>query len=195
MDANQKPKELSDYAKETILHKARQIIGKAGFTKHDLDDLMQELTLDLLERLPKFDPNKAAHTTFVARVIERKISKLIRHRKQEKRDYRRETNSLSESVETEFGSVERAQTISQDEYDRRIGRHGRTEAERLDMHLDVSLAIAQLPPDLKPMAERLLTHSITEVAREFGISRGHFYEVAVARLRAIFEDKGLGAYL
>jgi len=195
MDANHNPKELTDYAKETILHKARQLIGKAGFTQHDLDDLMQELTLDLLERLPKFDPNKAAHTTFVARVIERKISKLIRHRKQWKRDYRRETNSLSESVETEFGSVERAQTISQDEYDRNIGRHGRTEADRLDMRLDVSLAISQLPPDLKPMAERLLTHSITEVAREFGISRGHFYEVAVARLRAIFEDKGLGDYL
>lgn len=195
METNHKQNGIDEYAARLIRHKAYQLIGTAGFTESDREDLEQEMALDLIMRLPKFDPNKAAHTTFVARVIERKISKLIRHRKQEKRDYRRETNSLSESVETEFGSVERAQTISQDEYDRRIGRHGRPEAERLDMHLDVSLAISQLPPDLKPMAERLLTHSITEVASEFGISRGHFYEVAVARLRAIFQDKGLGEYL
>jgi len=196
MEANQKPRELSNYAAETIRHKARQLIGKAGFTKHNVDDLMQELTVDLLERLPKFDPRKAAHTTFVARVIARKISKLIRHRTQGRRDYRREACSVNETIEDgNGGNVERAQTISQDEHDLRTRRHSRSEADRIDLSLDVSFVISQLPPDLKPLAEHLLTHSITEVARELGIARSTLYETGIARLRAIFEDKGLGAYL
>jgi len=196
MDANEKHRGISDYAADTIRCKARQLIGKAGFTKSDVDDLMQEMTLDLLERLPKFDPNKAAQSTFVARVIERKISKILRHRMQEKRDFRREACSLNEEVpDGKGGTVERSQTLTQDAHDLRVGRHDRPEAERVDMHLDVSLAISELPPDLKPLAESLLTHSIAEVAREFGMPRSTVYETGIARLREIFEDKGLGEYI
>ena len=196
MDANKKQKGLSDYAAETIRHKARQLIGKVGFTKDDINDLMQEMMLDLLERLPKFDPNKAAHSTFIARVIERKISKLIRHRMQEKRDYRREACSVNETIEDgNGGTVERAQTMSQDEHDLRTGKHSRPEEARIDMRLDVSFVISKLPADLKPLAERLMTHSITEVAREIGMPRSTFYETGIARLREIFEDKGLREYL
>ena len=75
------------------------------------------------------------------------------------------------------------------------GLPARLEAERVDMHLDISFVISELPPDLKPLAERLLTHSIAEVAREFGVPRSTLYETGIARLREIFEDKGLGEYI
>lgn len=197
MSAKNKQTELSDYAAETIRHKARQLVGKAGFTKDDLDDVRQDLTLDLLERLPKFNPDKAVHSTFVARVIERKISKLIRHRMQEKRDYRRNECSVNDWVtDTNGRRVERAQTLSRDEHDLRMGRHTRPETERIDLEIDTRIVISQLPPDLKPIAERLFaTCSITEVAQEFGIPRGTFYETALARLRAIFENKDLEDYI
>ena len=196
MTANQKHESLDDYARDTIRHKARQLIGKYGFTRDDYDDLQQEMTLDLLGRLPKFDPDKAAHTTFVARVIERKISKLIRHRRQEIRDYRREACSVNDPIEDgNGGTVERAQTIGQDEQDLRAGKHSRPEAERIDLRLDMSFVVSGLPPELKHLTELFQTHSTLDVAREMGVHRSTLYARDIARLREIFEDKGMKEYL
>jgi len=196
MTANQKHESLGDYARDTIRHKARQLIGKYGFTRDDYDDLQQEMTLDLLERLPKFDPDKAAHTTFVARVIERKISKLIRHRKQEMRDFRREACSVNEPIEDgNGGTVERGQTISQDEQDLQTGKHSRPEGERIDLRMDMSFVVSGLPPELQRLTELLQAHSSLKVARELGVHRSTLYARDIARLREIFEDQGMKEYL
>ena len=185
---------LDEYARDTIRHKARQLIRRLGFTRDDHDDLEQEMTADLLERLPKFDPNKAAPTTFVRRVVERKISKLIRHRTQEKRDYRRETFSMNDPI-GKGGAVERAQTFSQDNHDRRMGRHSRPEDERINLRLDISFVASGLPPELKRLAELLQTHSIAEAARALGVPRSTLYDTGIARLRELFEDKDLHEYV
>ncbi len=187
---------LNEYARNTIRHKARQLIGKYGFTRDDYEDLTQEMAVDLLTRLSKFDPAKAGPNTFVARIIDRKISSLIRHRKQRMRDFRRQVCSLDDPIEGEDcsnGSL--GETISQDEHDLRTGRHARPELDRIDLRLDVCLAISSLPPDLRVLAERLVTQSITETAHELGVPRSTLYEKGIARLRKAFEDKGLNTYL
>ena len=50
--------QLNEYARSVIRNKARQLIGKYGFTPDDYEDLEQEMILDLLVRLPKFDPEQ-----------------------------------------------------------------------------------------------------------------------------------------
>lgn len=196
MQANRKQYELSDYAFELIYHKARQLVGKAGFTWDDVEDIEQELTLDLLERLAKFDPAKATYNTFVARIVERKISKLIRHRMQEMRDYRREDGSLNDPIDNGCGETsERLQTISQDEHDRRIGRHIRPAANRMDLQIDVWQVLAELPQELRRAGELLMTLSVAQAARALGIPRSTFYDAYLAKLRRVFEDHGLRDYL
>jgi RNA polymerase sigma-70 factor (ECF subfamily) len=96
---NTKQRILDGYARDVIRHKARQLIGKYGFTRDDYDDLQQEMMLDLLRRLGKYDPSRAGLSTFVARIVDRKVSTLIRHQRQEKRDYRRQVCSLDAQVE------------------------------------------------------------------------------------------------
>ena len=195
MDANHKQQEISEYAATVIRCKARQLVGKAGFRKHDIEDIEQEMTLDLLSRLPKFDPDKAAHSTFVARVIERKISKLIRHRRQEMRDYRREACSLNELVMNGDGeTTERACTVDQDEADIHAGRRSRTREDEAHLRLDVSLVLSGLPDDLRAVAEHLMTETVTEAAKSLGVPRTTLYG-AIGRLRQIFEDEGLREYL
>ena len=191
MQANQKQQEISDYAAQLIRRKARQLVGKAGFTRDDVEDLEQEMTLDLLERLPKFDPDKAAHTTFVARVIERKISKLFRARKRERRDYRRESGSLNDPItDGEGESTERACTIGQDEVNIRAGRRNRTREEEARLHFDVSLVLSGLPEDLRAVAEQLMAGTITEAAKSLGMPRSTLYG-AIGRLRPFFENADL----
>ncbi|MFM2007984.1 MAG: hypothetical protein RLZZ09_3639, partial [Pseudomonadota bacterium] len=55
------------YADKLIRHKARQLVGKAGFTEDDRPDIEQELALDLLQRLRHYDAEKAKRSTFMAR--------------------------------------------------------------------------------------------------------------------------------
>ena len=195
MCVNQKQKEISDYAKELIRHKARQIIGKVGFTESDREDLEQDMTADLLERLAKFDPTKAAQNTFVARVIERKISNMLRCRKAKKRDYRRVSCSLNDEIGEEDGEpIERAETLSQDDCDIRIGKRRRSLEEQNELRIDISMVLSGFPKDLREIAEHLKYKTVTETARSLGIPRSTVYD-SIKRLRLLFEDENLGDYL
>ena len=190
MDTNKKPYGINDYAEALIHHRAQQLVGNAGYTEDDVEELEQEMRLDLLKRLPKFNPKRATYNTFVTRLIERKICNLIRHRTQKVRDYRCEECSLNDTVETDDSKnkkVKRMETITQDEHDLRSGKYRRPAAERLDLRLDISLILSKLPPKLQELAELLKTMSITEAARELGISRTTLYSSGLAKLRRAFK--------
>ncbi len=193
---NTKQRILDGYARDVIRYKARQLIGKYGFTRDDYDDLQQEMMLDLLRRLGKYDPSKAGLSTFVARIVDRKVSTLIRHQRQEKRDYRRQVCSLDAQVEDQDAQSRGLdEVLSQDAYDDEVARHDRPEAERLDLRLDLSLVLDELPEDLRQLALRLQFRTVAEIARELGVPRSTLYEKGIARLRKIFEDSGLREYL
>jgi len=194
--AQKRMQDLDDYARRLIKCKAHQLIGKYGFTRSDVDDLTSEMTHDLSERMAKYDANIAKRSTFIARVVERKISKIIRHQKTELRDYRRNDCSLNEYMKADNGQmVERVRTISQDEQDLRSGKHSRPKSERVDLQIDLSLIISGLPSDQKQLVDVLTrTDSIAEAARELGVPRTSLY-APIQRLRVLFEDKGLGEYL
>lgn len=191
-----KQRVLEGYARDVIRHKAWQLVGKYGFTLDDYDDLQQEMMLDLLRRLGKYDPSRAGLSTFVARIVDRKVSTLIRHQRQEKRDYRRRVCPLDEQVEDHEGHARGLDEIlSQDAYDEEVGRHDRPECERVDLTLDLTLVLNELPEDLLELARRLQTRTVAEIARELGVPRSTLYEKGIARLRKIFEDRGLREYL
>jgi RNA polymerase sigma-70 factor (ECF subfamily) len=193
---NTKQRILDGYARDVIRHKARQLIGKYGFTRDDYDDLQQEMMLDLLRRLGKYDPSKAGLSTFVARIVDRKVSNLIRHQRQEKRDYTKQVCPLDAQVEDQDGQVRGLEDVlSQDAYDQEVERHDRPTADRLDLRIDLTLVLDDLPDDLRELARRLQTRTMAEIAREMGVPRSTLYEKGIARLRKIFEDKGLREYL
>ena len=197
MDSNKKKYVISGYAERQIKFKARQLVGTAGFTRDDVEDLEQEMRIDLWERLPKFDPGKAKYNTFVSRIINHKVCNLIRHRTQELRDYRCEDCSLHDVVEfDENGNeeIERIDTISQDEHDFRWGKNILPTEDRHDLRLDISLVVSKLPPELQKVAELLQTMSVAEAARELNIPRGSLYD-RLEKLRQAFEESGIQKYL
>lgn len=196
MVSSKKQCELNDYALELVHHKARQLVGKAGYTQDDVDDIKQDLIVDLLERLPQFDPAKATYNTFVARLVERKISNLLRDRKAQMRDHRREVCSLNDGIKAcENEPVQRSTTISQDEHDIRTGKYQRPAEEREHLRMDMDALLADLPDELQRAARLLQSHSLTQAARAMGVSRDKFYDNYLPRLREAFAAKGMADYL
>jgi RNA polymerase sigma-70 factor (ECF subfamily) len=195
MDTTHKHEQLTEYTMKLVQCKARQLVGKAGYTWGDIEDIEQDLTLDLLERLPKFDPAKATLNTFADRVVGRRLCNLLRHRQAEMRDYRREAFSMNEEVETEDGMLEIIETVSQDEIDLRTGRCNRSVAERAHLQMDLNAVVAGLPPELRQVADMLRTQSVAEVARDLGIPRRTFREKHLAQLREVFAASRLDDYL
>lgn len=186
---------IDPYAVKLIKFKARRLIGQAGFTASDRDDLEQELILDLLRRLPKYNPKRAQLNTFIARVVEHKIATLIEARKAGIRDYRRCPFSLNDRFEDEEGrSVERVDTFDQEDYLLRTGAQSRPADELSALTTDVAAVLEGLPPELRELCHRLQAESVTEISRDTGVPRGTIYE-SIKKLREIFEDAGLKDYL
>ncbi len=185
---------LTEYARKFVHVKARQLVGKYGFTRDDYEDLCQEMILDLLIRLPKFDPSKASLNTFIDRIVNRKAANLIRYQRQAKRDYRRQawaprhvTSKISQPPQDAGG-------ISQDDFDFRFGKYTPPATRRQDLCIDVASILAALPPDLQPLAKLLMTHSVAEAARELRVARSTLCEGPLARLRGIFAEETLEKY-
>ena len=186
---------IDPYAVRLIKYKARRLIGQAGFTASDREDIEQELVFDLLRRFPKYNPKRAQLNTFIARVVEHRVATLIEARKAGIRDYRRCPFSLNDRFEDADGrSVERVDTFDQEDYLLRTGAQSRPSDELSALAIDVAAVLETLPPELRELCRRLKAESVTEISRDTGVPRGTIYE-SIKKLREIFEDAGLKDYL
>ena len=186
---------IDPYAAGLIKYKARRLIGQAGFTASDWEDIEQELILDLLLRLPKYNPKRAQRNTFIARVVEHRLASLIEAQKAGIRDYRRCRCSLNECFEDADGrSVERVDTFDQEDYLLRTGGQSRPTDELSALAIDVTAVLEGLPHELRNLCRRLKAETVTEISRDTGVPRGTIYE-SIKKLREIFEDVGLRDYL
>lgn len=185
---------VDEYAVRLIRFKARQLVGRAGFTESDREDLEQEMVIDLLRRIPKFDPARAKRETFITRIVEHKVCTLIEAQKAAMRDYRMRRASLHDEIDDEDGGrVERWQTLDQETYLQRTGVADRGEAEQRDLRIDLEAALADLPPALRHLCEKLARLTVTDVSHATGVPRSTLYD-SMKQIRARFERAGLAAY-
>ena len=196
MDTNKRIHDFEDFALDMVNIKAAELVGKAGYTADDFEDIRQDMLVDLVKRLRKYNPGRSNFKLFVTCVIDRKAQNLIRYRESDIRDYRREDCSLNEEVATSESDelVQRLNTIDQDDQDIRSGKCRRPSAERLQLRIDVEVALADLPPNLRRAAELLQTLPVSHVAHAMGIPQSTFYKYHLSQLREAFTAKGLNLY-
>lgn len=162
-----------------VRRKARRLIGRAGLTHSDFDDLVQDLYLRLLFNLDLYDPGRASPATFVAMVVDRAFSKIIRHRRAAMRDHRR---------------VAAWETTTPAEDGRAREPAATEDADGVGRAMDLSEALDALPPDLRSLAEQLKQNTLIEIARATGIPRTTLSSRRKAIL-ARFRQAGLDIYL
>ena len=186
---------LDPYAVKLIKHKARRLVGSAGFVEADQPDLEQDLVVDLLQRLPRFNPALAKIETFINRLVEHHVATIIEAQKAELRDYRRRAGSLDEQRESEAGdAADVPPVLDSKEYRRETLSSARSDEELRDLRIDLSKTIGELPDDLRSLCDRLQTAPVNHISRETGVPRGTVYG-GIARLRAQFERAGLAVYV
>lgn len=168
-----------------------KLIGKAGFTREDLDDIKQDITLDLLLRLPKHDPAKSSLNTFINDVVDNKIARMIEAQNAEMRDFRIKTGSLNEIAEDVDGTpTELIHDITDDDLPWNHGTGEMSDFDLFELRNDTIRVLSKLPPKLREICLRLMRDNIFVVAREMGIARATLYD-QLKIIREHFDKLGL----
>ncbi len=177
MGANAHP-DLSEYAARLIKYKAKQLVGRFGFTRSDGADIEQDLSLMLLQQMRHFDRKRGNERTFVSRIVNCKVVSIIRHRAALRRNFYR-VRSIDDAAGGVEHSVAAAFVVEESPPDRAI---------------DLTATIQSLDPDLQNVCSLIMTGSVAEAARRLGLTRGKA-RGRLATLRKRFTDAGLKAYL
>ena len=185
---------LDRFTLDQVRRKANQLVGRAGFTYQDKEDLEQELIARVLQSLRSFDPRRGHRNAFITTVVERYAKNILRNKQAAKRDYRR-VSSINVMINIDGETpVELAHLITQRELDARRRRHPRSDLELAELALDVATAIESLPDDLRGLAERCLTRNVSQVAQDTGIPRTTLQR-PVREIRQRFEKMDLKNYI
>jgi len=195
MGTKNRYKGIDPYAVKIIRYRARKLIGTAGYTIDDLEDIEQDLMIDLMQRMARFDEDKAQLNTFIDRIVDHKISDLIDSRTAEKRDFRKRTSASATKLEEREGAWHLLmETTSTDTYLERMGYQTRPMEEQHDLQIDLDLLFARFSESERQLLELLKRMTLAEAAKELGIPRTTL-DYRLGRLRKSFIDSGLQDYL
>lgn len=174
--------------------KAREIAGLAKLTESDAEDVAQDLMIAVLERREKFDPDVAHWNVFVTTIVEREVARILETQRTRKRGGCTDMVSLSTMVEDDEEEdlyVELGTTLVETDGDRLSGLPVIDERADFDWDHDYEIVLAGLTGEFRDICQRLRTRTISEVARDLGMTR-HAVRHRVARIRERFEECGFG---
>jgi RNA polymerase sigma-70 factor, ECF subfamily len=187
---------FDEFTARFIRSKVRKLIGRAGLTERDREDLVHEFALDLLQRRQRFNPNTATWEGFVVVVCENCYATILERHRAEKRSHTREDGSLNRPIQDADGNrTEVGDTIPESQQALRTGQYRRSREDASALAQDLAGVIASLSPQMRKVCELLMRgESKAAVARELGVSQGALYEI-LSRILKRFEDTGLRDYL
>lgn len=195
MNRDQHVCKIGKYAKGLIHKKAKQLIGRVGFTQSDLEDIQQDLYVKLLKHLAAFDANLAHPNVFITTIVERHVANILRDKSAEKRDHRRVCSLNIIVGSAEDGAVELSDTVSDREDNARRCRSSRSLQEQTEMRIDIAEHLGKLAEELNRVCKRLMAgDSVSQISRDIGIPRTTLQD-RIRKLRDRFEEDGLKDYL
>jgi RNA polymerase sigma factor (sigma-70 family) len=182
---------LTNYARNLIQIKARQLCRRREFLPSDQADLQQELWLMLCERADAFDPAKASLDTFIDRVVNTAVGVILRNRQRLKRNTGGPVVSLDDSGNDPARPNSMAHGLSPEHLARRTGREPTDPFTEQETAEAVEFALARMPDDLQEIARRLMSGTVNSVSQEMNISRRAVRKAGLA-IREFLERAGFG---
>ncbi len=181
----------TDYVKQLLRVKARQLTHKFGFNRSDQEDLEQDLTTHVLKQFHHFDPSRACVNTFVARIVDSAVAMILRDRWRIKRAAGIHAISL-ERTHVDGNGRKRttlAAAVHEADLRRRCGGRVQDDQGQADLSADFERILAGIAPLHRQIALRLMNATETAIAHDLGISRRQVRN-AVAAIREHFKQAG-----
>jgi RNA polymerase sigma factor (sigma-70 family) len=172
-------RQAESYAIAHASLRARLLCTTAGFSWNEMDDARQDLLLDYLRRLPKFDGGRGDRDAFVRGVMRNHATVLAKRRH---RIARREV--LADDLPR---TDERSESDLSEILD---GLHQHEIEPALQISIDVKRVLDGLPDRLHRLARLLSELSVLEACLAIGKSRSTVYQM-MRQIRAAFIHAGL----
>lgn len=187
--------EFEDYARTFIKLRAVKLKEILGLSRSDIDDLRQDLTIHLIERMPLYDPEKSTPKGFIVMVLNNRIRTIIRLHRESMEALNLTTLSLEEEFSDDDSQpIQRFETIDAEESLLSAGLIRRRMLDHVEMKADVARFLEKLPKRLQDLCLLLQEKPIAQAARETGLSRQKIHDELV-RMRLLAEQSGLREYL
>lgn len=186
--------ELSPDDIETIIREAdaaaQRLWHKLCLPVCEREDLGQDLLIDLLRRLPAYDPSRGSIGAFANIVLRNQSSRIaIRHHRQ-----RRMQGGTVLSLDVPVSGATEPLGCLLAEADGLAAWHGqdRSATDDADTVHDLARVLGGLPEEARGLCAALGTCAVAEIVERTGTSRSALYR-HIARLRLDLAMRGFGA--
>lgn len=179
----------ADLIRQLVKDKARCLCAGRQVRRDDRADWEQELFLRVWAKRSRYDPSRGAMRPFLLLLLNQAVSNLFRHQRSRRRGPRT-IRSLNDPVVDLDRRIDRGDLVPESAAATRVEQ---TQPDPEHLALRMAEWLAELPADLRDVAERLMSRSQVRIARDLGLSR---YAVAkcVRELRDRFDQAGLGDF-
>lgn len=178
---------LGERTRKLIKFKARSLARRRDFATCDREDIEQELWLAVCARIARFDPSKSSLDTFVDLLVNKAVIALVRARGRLKCKYRPLSVDVINSVESESANTS---GVTYEDLARRVGWRS-LEADQLkEASQALHAAMQAMTDDQRDLCKRLMTGTITSVAREMNRSRRSLLR-SLQEVQTVLEKFGL----
>jgi len=170
------PAEFTSYLLQQAGLRASLIHNSLGFAADDWDDLRQDLALDCLRRLPRFDGSRGAWKGFVRGVVRNRACVMAMRQARRPEVRALAIDDCGSDGEASFGVTHPA--LVEDAL------------PTLELSLDAQRVIAGLSEELQLIARCLAEMSFCALTRRVGLTHAQLKR-KVAQIRAAFAAAGL----
>lgn len=160
---------------------ASRLMGSYGFTADDWGDLRQDMLLDCLRRLPRYDAARGTWQGFVRRVIRNRVCVLVSQQARRRQ---------FEQLEGDGEQVDRSEALAPQACRHRHGPRTPGQHFGLELRLDIQRVLAGLPEPLRVVAAQLGETTVADICRRTGRSRSSVNHM-VLRIRSAFRKAGI----
>jgi RNA polymerase sigma factor (sigma-70 family) len=188
--AKEKDFVLTDYAKNLIPFKSKQLSKRRDLGHVSREDIEQELWLAVVAQADRFDPDRASLDTYLDRIVSTAAAMVLRDRDRQKRGNGHRTVSLDATTADSGRKTSLAETIADGAQIRRLGRERRDDAADREQREAVESGLAAMPPEVSDVCRRVMGGSISSAADELGTTRRQVRNV-LAEARPFVEDAGI----
>ena len=173
-----------------------EFLRRYSLPKADRDDLIQDVSLHLIQQAENFNPSVGAWSTFVKCVVRSKLASIRRASRTRKHRKHAKTASLNAKTRDQDGrATEIGDLFEEGASSSRKYQKIRSAQSHSELRTDVRMVVCKLKPELRAICREFLSErNITEASEELEQARATTYR-RIERIQETMTEYEIHQYL